>query len=232
MIFFYAELVDGREYNFRYAWNLNLSVHRRLIDRLDGPFCAALRPVFFDDVEFAQRLIGDAESVRYHPAALAPHRHRYDFRGYFEREALLGVMAAALREINPACFEAIFPAPLDALVAQARAALRIDVPDGHKLLSAFSTAADAPWTGNEPESYCASLYALHLPLKRRAFRCGLIAAADAPETPWQQRMQIAREALHADKVFRTHPLWENNQQPAPQTYSQSPERKLRGTPTV
>ena len=28
-----------------------------------------------------------------------------------EREALLGVMAGVLREVNPTCFEAIFPAP-------------------------------------------------------------------------------------------------------------------------
>ncbi len=207
MIFFYAELADGGAYNFRYAWNLNVSVHRRLVEQLDGPFCDGLRPVFFDDVEFAHRLIGGAPRVRYCAAALAPHRHRYDFRGYFEREALLGVMATALHEVNPACFAAIFRASPAALIAAAREGLERDVPDGRKMLSAFSAATHEPWTGGEPSAYCATLYAMHLPLKRRAFRCGLTAAADCPDAPWQRRMAMAVGALRADPVFSTHVYW-------------------------
>lgn len=214
MIFFYAELIDGRAYNFRYAWNLNLGVHRRLIARLmdrsgsgGGPFTDQLQPVFYDDVEFAHRLIGDAEAVHYCAAARAPHRHRYDFAGYFEREALLGVMAVVLARVNPACHRAIFGESPDAVMARARAGLIHDVSDTRRMLTAFHAAAERAWADNNASDACATLYALHLPLKRRAFRCGLVAAGERPDAPWQQRMRLASDALRCDAVFSLCPPW-------------------------
>lgn len=222
MIFFHNELVDGGSYNFRYAWNLNLSVDRRLIERMApprtcgaagqgiraaGPFSDRLQPVFFDDVEFAYRLMGDASQVTYCAAALAPHRHRYDFAGYFEREALLGVMSTALAEVNPACHRTIFNASPEDLLSRARQSLPLDVPDGRRLLRQFAETAAETCAAELADSDCNLLYAFHLPLKRRAFRCGLVAAADAPDTPWTLRAQVAVDALGNDPVFSQSPHW-------------------------
>ena len=42
-------LEAGGHYDFRHAWNLNLSVDRELFERLDGPFAAGLRPYMYED---------------------------------------------------------------------------------------------------------------------------------------------------------------------------------------
>ncbi|HRX85453.1 MAG TPA: glycosyltransferase, partial [Phycisphaerae bacterium] len=207
MIFFYAELVDGAAYNFRYAWNINLSVSRRLLAPLVGPFTERIQPVFYDDVEFAYRLIGAADAVHYCAAARAPHRHRYDFAGYFAREALLGVMSAELARVNPDCHRAIFRAAPAEVLARAHAGLAPDIPDHQRMLTQFHTAAAASWGDNMPPDYAATLYALHLPLKRRAFRCGLTAASRNPNIPWTRRQHLAATALCADPVFSLCPPW-------------------------
>ncbi|MCB9850499.1 MAG: glycosyltransferase [Phycisphaerales bacterium] len=207
MIFFYGELQNRAEYGFRYAWNLNLAVRRERLSKLSGPFSDGLRPVFYDDVEFAHRVVGDETAVYYCADAYAPHRHRYTFRDYFEREALLGVMSTALAEVNPACHRAIFGASPADLLAAARTGLAVDVPDQRRALATFSQATSEYWHWALPPEYSDTLYALHLPLKRRAFRSGLVSAANNPKHPWTQRIAMAHDALRNDPVFTTHAHW-------------------------
>lgn len=201
MVFFYQHLQSWGQYDFRHAWNLNLSVRRDCIDRLEGPYAELLRPVYYDDVEMAFRLMGKDQRVYFHPAAKAVHNHRYTPVSYFLREALLGVMAIELNRVNPDCFEAIFAGPLDRLVGYAREGMVLDIPDRQRILARWGELAAGPCPDKASQELIDALYLAHLPLKRRAFRCGLMAALDHPETPWRDRLALASSALSIDPVF-------------------------------
>ena len=207
IIFFYCHLQPGEKYNFRYAWNLNLSVSRELLEKVTGPFAEKLRPVFYDDIEFAYRLLGEEERVVYRPEAKAMHDHRYTFDGYFEREALLGLMACQLWSVNRDCFKAIFSAEYEDLVRKAETGLDLDIADGQRNLSWLAETCDKPWSYDCDRQFLQAVYTAHLPLKRRAFRVGLKAADDANRIPWQERIPLARKALMEDFVFYTCHYW-------------------------
>ncbi len=103
-IFFYDQMNDadpGRDWGFRHAWTLNLSVPRAE--------CAAFEPrlahPMLDDLEWAWRM---RLPVLYRPAAAVVHEHRYTPRALLRREALLGHQAAWLHRVNPACARATF----------------------------------------------------------------------------------------------------------------------------
>jgi hypothetical protein len=166
-------------------------------------------PFFFDDIEFAFRLIGRERRVYYATDAHAPHDHRYGFADYFEREALLGVMSTVLANLNPGCHQAIFQASPAEIRDRAEQELETDVRDRRRMLAEFARACAQPaGGGGEPsEDKLAALYTLHLPLKRRAFRIGVVAAGTQPHTPWPERMRLATDALRRDAVFSHHPEW-------------------------
>ncbi len=201
MVFFYGDMISGQHYGFRHAWNLNLSVDRALLMRLDGPFADGLRPVYYDDVEMAYRLMGEACHVFYHAAARAVHEHRLTPYDYFFREALLGVMAVALHAVNPTCFAAIFRMSLAALCDQAEAVLALDVADGRRTLSRWLERVRVLSGGEVAPDLCSMLYDAHLPLKRRAFRCGVRCGVANEAAPWTARFDLARRALAGDPVF-------------------------------
>ncbi|MCA9252733.1 MAG: glycosyltransferase family A protein [Phycisphaerae bacterium] len=201
MVFFYSDLKRGHSYGFRYAWNLNLSVERSRVDRLVGPFSESLQPVFYDDVEFAHRLIGDEACVFYESNARAMHRHRFTIESYFEREALLGVMAHSLQEVNEACFRAIFSVGLDDLIRAAEHAVDHDVTDEMRALATVTDLAACRIDHPVDERLVRALYAAHLPLKRRAFRLGLLARYAAPDCDWRDYADLVRRSLTADAVM-------------------------------
>ncbi len=202
MVFFYSDLKCGESYGIRNAWNLNLSVARPLVDRLDGPFAESLQPVFYDDVEFAHRLIGDENRVYYASNAVAIHRHRYTLAAYFGREALLGVMAHSLHQINADCFKSIFSSDLNELVAAADRAVDIDVSDETRSLATLNELAAHAINHPVDERLVRAMYIAHLPLKRRAFRLGLLARQSAPNRPWKEYPKLAEEALGNDSVMK------------------------------
>ena len=117
---------------------------RKRFPEMASLFAAKLRPIFFDDVELAFRLTEGRAEVFFQPSARAVHNHRYGFEGYFEREALLGVMAPQLYGVNPACFRAIFGCDLADLVERARPAVDQDVPDARRTLAHLRVVADQP----------------------------------------------------------------------------------------
>ncbi len=103
-IFFYDRMTDsdpGRDWGFRHAWTLNLSVPRACC----VPFEARLAYPMLDDLEWAWRV---KLPVLYRPAAEVVHEHRYSPRALLRREALLGHQAACLHGINPACAGEVF----------------------------------------------------------------------------------------------------------------------------
>jgi hypothetical protein len=142
-IFFYDQMNDadaGRDWGFRHAWTLNLSVPR-------GE-CVAFEPrlahPMLDDLEWAWRT---RLPVLYRPAAAIVHEHRYTARALLRREALLGHQAAWLHRINPACAQEVFGArfrPEESVVHDARGAIPgmiADAAEGFRVFEDITSAA-------------------------------------------------------------------------------------------
>ena len=200
MIFGYPSMQAGRQYGFRTAWNLNLSIRADLIRDMPGPFAESLRPCMYEDLELARRIIGKERGIYFHPQARARHNHRYTFEGYLRREAMLGTTAPNLWNVNRDCFVAIFGQPLDALVETARRVVNIDNTDAHRLLRELSAFAVEP-CDNDDSQLIAMFYRAHMPLKRRAFRCGMIAATQRSDIEWNALADVADQSLDDDDVF-------------------------------
>ena len=188
---------------FRSAWGLNISYRRASIVEHDGPYAGPLRPIYFDDVEFAHRVFGEEACVYHEPDALAEHNHRVGVREYFWRETMLGVMAPELHAVNPRCYDAIFPLPPADLAARGADGLELDIRDHTRLFEWFTRYAAEPaeTLGTSPAHGTKGLFAAHLPLKRRAFRLGLRAAMQQPDLPWQSRPELATRTVAEDEVF-------------------------------
>jgi len=181
MVFFYDRMRPHAWYNFRHAWNLNLSFRR--IDAAGFRFDERLAPVNFDDLEWAFRLERQRGlRVWYEPAARLIHDHRYTLETYLRREMHLGRMAARLWECNPACFQAIYGTDLERLLARARQFVIGNARQARELQLAL-----APLLARRAEEFAGSpaaqrellqaLYAAHRPLKRLMFYRGLLRAA-------------------------------------------------------
>lgn len=180
MIFFYDRMEAHAWYGFRHAWNLNLSVHRRFVSARQ--FDERLGPFFFEDIELAFRLERE-EGVRvwYQPEAAAYHNHRYTLDGYLARERALGEAAVRLWFADPACFEATYRSELDQRFRDyCRQYVEFDGFREEELrdrLAEFvaEPATTLPTEQRRRKTLLQLLYEAHLPLKRLAFRRGLLA---------------------------------------------------------
>ena len=136
MIFFYDRMHPRAWYNFRHAWNLNLSFRRADIGHVR--FDERLVPVNFDDIEWAYRLEQQRGlKVWYEPEASLVHEHRYTLESYLGRETHLGRMAALLWKCNPACFEALYGSGLDHVLADAQRFVQAEAVHGAELQTAL-----------------------------------------------------------------------------------------------
>lgn len=139
-IFFYDRMSanePGRDWGFRHAWTLNLSLPREAAVRFDERLAYPM----LDDLEWAWRV---GLPVRYRPGAAAVHEHRYEARALLRREALLGHQATLLHGLNPACAHDAFGTrflPAQAGVREAVAGLVDDAADGFRV---FEDIAAAP----------------------------------------------------------------------------------------
>ena len=181
MIFFYDRLKPYHWYNFRHAWNLNLSVARRYCE--DVRFDEALKPVNFDDLEWAFRLEHERGlKVWYEPAALSVHDHRYTLGGYLSREAHLGRMAVVFWRCNPDCFRAVYGGDLDdGFVEYCRQYVEREGARETELRADLRAVVERPAAELASSrllrtELLRTLYDAHLPLKRLAFRRGLLSA--------------------------------------------------------
>jgi len=190
MVFFYDRMIDehGRatrprdhDWGYRHAWNLNLSLPRALAMAVGG-FRPAIANCCFEDLEFAWRVQTErAASVRFRPEARAVHDHTYTPGAYLEREWRLGYSAWGFAHAAPRCAEQVFRRDLRApeSIEEARAALDAD-RDAAASRGGFEALAHVPAASIDPEKrgeIVAALHAMHLPVKRRAFREGLLEAA-------------------------------------------------------
>lgn len=191
MVFFYDRMVtpDGRakappdhDWGFRHAWTLNLSFRRDHAADV-GWFDPRLANCCFEDVEFGYRFTRTLGApVLFRAGAVAPHRHRYDPSGYLEREFRLGYSAYTLARVSPACSAEVFGADLVSpeYLAYCREYVSRESRDEPSARAAFESLADVPAdavAAPHAEVLLRLLHAQHTPLKRLAFRRGLLAAA-------------------------------------------------------
>jgi len=191
-VFFYDRMLDanglptrpaGHDWGYRHAWTLNLSFPTR-IARLAGGFRPAIANWCYEDVEFAWRaatLLGSP--VLFCPEARAVHDHRMSPEGYLERERRLGYSALGFARAAPECARQLFGRDLtESEPWYARAFVEREARDEGRHSSAFLGACALPGRlADEPESgrrVVELLYAQHLPLKRLAFRRGLLEALE------------------------------------------------------
>lgn len=144
LLFFYSDMNGverDRDWGFRHAWTLNLSVPRSICadfdDRLTHPM--------FDDLEWAFRVTTEHRApVLYRPEASTTHHHRYEPGQVLTREALLGHQALALHRVNAACATAVFGDRFDGSpqsIEDARALLTESAADEY---ARFEAAAREP----------------------------------------------------------------------------------------
>lgn len=181
MVFFYDQMSPHTWYGFRHAWNLNLSLRREYL--VTRRFNAALGPFFFEDLELAWRLEQECGlRVWYAPEAHAIHDHRYTLGGYLERERALGAAALRLSRHAPECYRAVYGGALDDEFLEF--CERFVATDGRRadeqerwLRDLVVRPADNVFpTAEIEQELVRALYLAHLPLKRVAFRRGLLDA--------------------------------------------------------
>jgi glycosyltransferase involved in cell wall biosynthesis len=186
MIFFYDRMREDpapdRDWGFRHAWTLNLSLPKRLVTDA-GWFNESLPSARFEDIELAWRICSRGAKVVYRPAARVLHDHRYEARQYLEREYMLGYDAWSLALASPACARAIFGRDIgsNSEIAYAREFVERERMTASGLEHGFWSLAEMPSDlaeGPHASTLVKLCYQQHLLLKRFVWRQGLIAAAE------------------------------------------------------
>jgi hypothetical protein len=204
MIFFYVRLKANQFYDYRHAWTLNLSVRRSDFERVGG-FSADLRPYYYEDIEFGFKVMGERAGVFYDPAAVVLHRHPMSLDDYLDREELLGSVTPNLNRVNPTVFAALFgTSDLDQLAGGYRVWASMDLASHKWVYQRMSDWAGQPkdklGTEGSPDRdrLVLTLYQMHIPLKRLAFRLGFLRGLDLMDDPrWLERGSkgLWREAI-------------------------------------
>lgn len=190
MVFFHDQMTETdpwRDWGFRHAWLLNLSVPASLV-REAGGFTVFPSTYGYEDDEFAYRAAERwGTPVLYRPRAIAHHDHRYEPRQYLEREFRLGYAALGFARTTPACARAMFRREItsDDEIAYSRAYVERERAGVARLLPAFESLASMPADAIAPSGsphareLLTLIYQQHLPLKRWMWRAGLLAASQA-----------------------------------------------------
>lgn len=183
MIFGFCDLEARRRYDFRSAWNLNLSIPRYVLGT--RRFDERLGPFFYEDLELAFRLQqSPGACVWYEPGASCNHEHRYAPESYWRREAALAPAAVRLWNTNPDCFRAIFKTELDDnYLNYCRNYVTHECSRESELRELLDESARRPlaWLGLRSEAVpklVRMMYHAHLPLKRLVFRRALLECVE------------------------------------------------------
>jgi glycosyltransferase involved in cell wall biosynthesis len=203
MVFFYdvmdraGEAARDRDWGFRHAWTLNLSMMAEDVRQLGG--FAVLDTWFFaEDIEFGFRAaqIPGGCAVIYRPEAGVEHHHRVLPREYFEREYKLGYIGAEMARRRPEASRAIMQR--DVLTAEEIAwtleSLSRDASQAQR--SAALMLAAAQMNAAQPESAWPlmreALYVGHLAAKRWCWRLGFMDGVNgAPLDPHRVEAVLA-----------------------------------------
>lgn len=195
MVFFYDQMVGaGRpadyDWGFRHAFGLNVSYPTALVrGAAEGVGGGGYRvfPVTYgyEDVELAFRLKERyGMPVRFRPAARGWHDHRYEARGYLERERLLGRAAWGFAKTAPECARELFGREITgrAEVEYSREYVGRERAGVERARETFLRVAEMPASvvsGPEAGVLVQAMYQQHLPVKRWEWRTGLLEAAAA-----------------------------------------------------
>jgi hypothetical protein len=169
----------GRDWGFRHAWLINLSVPTAVARELGG-WTVFPCTYGYEDDEFAFRAARRFGSpVLYRPAAHARHDHPMTPREYLEREYRLGYAALGFAGASPECARAMFGRDVasEGERAYCREFVARERGDASRVLPAFEAWGGVP-AGAAPagSEWVRAAYHQHLPLKRWAWRSGLLAA--------------------------------------------------------
>lgn len=161
-----------RDWGFRHAWTLNLSVAREFAQSVGG-FAEGMQRPMYEDLEFGFRCCRAGASVRYVETARVEHDHRYTVAGLLTRDALLGHQAVSLARISSGCAAAAFDRDvLDA--AEAERSLwfeRVQRRTGLRSVRLLDRAAETP--GANADSFTiTALYEASLHARRVCWHAG------------------------------------------------------------
>lgn len=196
MVFFYDRMDAAgrdrdRDWGFRHAWTLNLSVEKSVF-AASGGFCERLDRPMYEDLEWAYRVCGgggrglkpaEAAAVVYRPEAAARHDHRVTASSYLERERTMGRAAWGLAEANPECAAAVFGRDVRSAeeIAYSRAFVARERHSADAARATFEALGRMPAgavAGDHAPVLLRALYEQHLPVKRWEWRSGLLEEAD------------------------------------------------------
>jgi glycosyltransferase involved in cell wall biosynthesis len=186
MVFFYDRMNDAdpqRDWGFRHAWSLNLSMPTDAA-AVAGGWAPVRHEYGHDDLEMAWRVCRDPGlPVLYRPAARAPHDHRLTPHEYLVREFKLGRSAWLYARRSPDFGRDLLGRDVTSAEERAysRAFVRREQETAARVLESFVRLADLPATaveGPHAGTLVSMLYEQHLPLKRWMWRAGVLAAAD------------------------------------------------------
>lgn len=191
MIFFYdrmraAQDARQRDWGFRHAWMLNLSIPTWAVRQVGG-LTEFPSTYGFEDDELAWRLRERFGSqVRYRPDAVAWHDHRYEPSGYLQREYRLGYAALGFAQAAPECARELFGRDLldEAEAAYTRQFVERERAGAQRALGPFGQLAHMPAgfaNGPFAQELIDVCYSQHLPLKRWFWRSGLLDALAGAE---------------------------------------------------
>lgn len=193
MVFFYSDMPKSgpaydaeRDWGFRHAWNLNVSMPTAAVRAVGGFSDGPLRSYGYEDLEVAWRLADRfGMPVLFRPEAVAWHDHPYEPDIYLAREKELGRQARALAIASPDCASAVFGRDVGTSeeLAYSRAFVENEAKLAARLLESFRGLADLPASAVAPgeagRPIMRLIYEQHLLLKRYFWRLGFIEHAEA-----------------------------------------------------
>lgn len=186
MIFFYCLMAPGQWYDFRHTWTLNLSIRRADLDSLSGggaggAFSSQIFP-FYEDLDLGFRLMGQTgKKIYYDDQAIVRHRHPMTLESYLDREEMLGLIMPVVYVHNRPMFAALMGTDdLEHLTARFHTWVEMDRPTQQWVWTRLQEWVTQPATvlGSDPQRLLNTLYQMHIPLKRLAFRLGFLRGLD------------------------------------------------------
>ncbi len=178
-IFFYCQMQSGQWYDYRCAWNLNVSVRAEDYRRTGG-FSPLLSPYGYEDLVLSHGVMGaERKGVFYDADARVTHRHPMTLDQYLMREEMLGLMGPALYQASPEVAENIFgQADARKMADQFSAWVEMDRQMHQWIYRRLCEWAPRPESDlqSQPDAQALlnALYQMHIPLKRLSFRLGFL----------------------------------------------------------
>jgi hypothetical protein len=191
-VFFYGGMNGGEWYDWRHAWTLNLSMKRDDFLKARG-FEERLRPVYYEDIALGWKVLGERKGILYEPLARVVHRHPTTLEQYLDREELLGLMAPVLGEVCPEVFGKLFGGKgVEDLAREFGVWVKMDGGMQRWIYERMQAWAglgeEVLGRGEGRRRLLETVYQMHVPLKRLAFRLGYLRGMELrADARWEER---------------------------------------------